>query len=202
MKTSKPFSTVSFNSPVFLTKKLMEFEKKRKILFWCYIIHDPEEDEKKRHIHVFCVPNGKVDTDQFIDELEEIDPNNKIPLKSLPCNSSKFDDFYLYNLHDSNYLASKGQSRKLHYKKEDFAVSSEEQFSEMIHHVDYSKLNGAKVSMIKGYVEKKIPFYALVASGVVPIQQIKGWEMTYKLIWDSMYVVERTERGEKGQSHE
>ena len=205
MKTSKPISTISFNSIPFLTRKLNHLVEKRKIVFWCFITHDQEEDEKKAHTHLWIVPNGKINTDQLRDEFDELDLNNKLPLRCLNFKSSaKFQDFYLYNLHDEKYLISKGQSRKLHYRKDDFVASDYTEFSEYIHTIDYSKLNGSRVEIIYEYVENKIPFSELVKKGIVPLQQIKQWEFAYNILYMQMWGEQKswTVRGEKGKTHE
>ena len=44
MKTSKPFSTISYNTADFLSVKLNDLVNRRKIAFWAYVEHLPEED--------------------------------------------------------------------------------------------------------------------------------------------------------------
>ena len=75
MKTSKPFSTISYNSADFLTVKLNDLVNRRKLAFWAYVEHLPEEDEKKAHKHLYIVPNGQINTDEvLLDILVEYDP--------------------------------------------------------------------------------------------------------------------------------
>ena len=50
MKTTKPISTISYNTPEFLENKLNELLANGLISFFAYILHEPEEDETKRHL--------------------------------------------------------------------------------------------------------------------------------------------------------
>lgn len=203
MKTSKPISSISYNTIPFLTNKLMELEKKRIISFWMFIPHIKEDDETRNHIHFFCIPNGKINTDSLEKEFEEIDPNNALPLKCIHFRSSKFDDAYMYFLHDESYLISKNQSRKYHYTEDDLVVSDQAYFNEFKHSIDYSKMNGNRIAVIREYVQNKKPFFLMVANGIVPIQQIRQWEIAYNMIYELTWgnIESLTIRGE-GETHE
>lgn len=184
MRTSKPFSTISYNSEEFLQVKLNELVQQGKIDFYAFIDHLPEEDEEKAHKHLFCVPTGLYDTSQLISYLKEFDPNKPDkPLGCIACKSSKFGDWYLYSCHDTSYLASKGQSRKYHYVKDNFIVSDRDYFREEIHSIDMSKLN--RLSFLKEAVEDGISFESMVANGQVPIQQIHQYQSAYFMISNS-----------------
>lgn len=129
MKTSKPISTISFNTPQYLRLKLDELLKCGKISFWAFIQHLPEDDEggKKEHIHLYVEPSKMLQTDDLKREFMEPNPSN--PTKPLGCISfisSKFGDWYMYGLHDKRYLASKGQSRKYHYHAEQMISPDED----------------------------------------------------------------------------
>lgn len=184
MRTSKPFSTISYNSKSFLTNKLNELIQNRTIDFWAFIEHLPEEDEKKNHIHLYVIPSKLVDTFNFTKDLEELDKTDptKKPLGCIMCKSSKFDDWYLYGLHDKNYLASKGQTRKYHYKREEFVTANDDYFNEIIHTIDYSKFN--RFELIQDYVNAGFSFPYLVKSGVVPVQLIKQYEQMYTILFN------------------
>ena len=181
MRTSKPFSTISYNSQEFLQQTLLDLVKRRKIAFFAFVEHLPEDDEKKAHKHVFIVPNGLVDTDQVLDTLSEIDLANPLkPLGCIPPNSSKFDDWYLYSLHDAPYLASKGQSRKYHYALQDFRVSDEDYMAHQIHSIDYSRYQ--RFQRLVEAVDDGETFPDLVRKGLIPIQQITAYERAYDLM--------------------
>ena len=141
MRTQRPFSTISYNTDKFLNQKLEELEKRRAISFWCWIDHYAEDDELKRHKHLFIIPNGQIDTDMVKKELEEIDLTNPLgkPLGCQLMRSSKFDDWYLYGIHDTAYLATKGQSRKHHYQESDMHPSCRDSLHELVCTIDFSK---------------------------------------------------------------
>lgn len=181
MKTSKPFSTISYNTPSYLFSKLSELVQSRKIEFFSFIEHLPEDDEKKIHIHLFIIPNGRVDTDQIIDYLTEIDPEKPDkPLGCIMCRSSKFGDWYLYALHDRGYLAQRGQARKYSYQESEMQVSDTDYLRELIHTVDYSPYT--RFLQIRQYAVEGIPFSDLVMQGLIPIQQTASYEKAYQLM--------------------
>lgn len=108
MKTSRPFSSISYNTPDYLRVKLDELVSRRVVSFYAFIFHQKEEDELKDHIHLYIVPNGSQNTDDILDYLKEFtlaDPLH--PLGCMPAKSSKFGDWALYGTHNALYLASK-----------------------------------------------------------------------------------------------
>ena len=67
MKTSKPISTISYNSEEFLKAKLDYLVRSGEIAFWFYIKHHGEFDDvtnmqDKDHIHLYCEFADRVDT--------------------------------------------------------------------------------------------------------------------------------------------
>ena len=182
MKTSKPFSTISYNSADFLTVKLNDLVNRRKLAFWAYVEHLPEEDEKKAHKHLYIVPNGQINTDEvLLDILVEYDHTH--PEKPLGCvgvKSSKFYDWYMYSIHDVDYLSSKGQSRKYHYKREEVACSDTDYLNEEIHQMDMSKLS--KVKALNEAVRNGVPFEELLMRGQIPVQQVYAFQKTYGML--------------------
>lgn len=184
MKTSRPFSTISYNSSDFLEIRLGELIARRQLDFFAWVHHYPEEDETKPHKHVYLVPNGKIDTDQVLDCLLELDPEN--PLKPLGCirpRSSKFAHWYLYGLHDPAYLASIGQSRKYHYSLEDFHCSDMDYLLEEIHTIDFAKLN--RFNVLRDAALNGTPFDELLLTGCIPIQQTYAYKQAYDILANS-----------------
>jgi hypothetical protein len=181
MRTSKPCSTISYNSENFLRVKLDELVKNRILDFWVFIDHAAEEDEEKAHKHLYIIPGALLDTDVLKEYLAEPDPTH--PDKPLNCTiftSSKFDDWYLYGLHDKAYLSSKGQTRKYHYVKSQFVTSSDEHFSEMVRCVDRSKYIG--LERVVDAVENGVPFFEMVRLGQIPIQLINQYQYAYDML--------------------
>ena len=176
MKTSKPFSTISYNTDDFLKQHLDDLLKRDVISFYSWIEHLPEDDEKKAHKHLYIVPNGQQETNGIRKLLEELDLSNPLnpPLGCLDCRPSKFDDWYLYSCHDTAYLASKGQSRKYHYQEENFVTSSVEALHERIMTIDRAKYH--KTQDFVNAVMQGIPFFDLVRTGQVPAPQFMQWQ--------------------------
>lgn len=103
VRTTKPISTISFNTPDYLAVKLSELTQAKILSFWAFIPHLPEDDEggKKEHIHVYIEPSKMVQTDDIRHELRQPDPNQpNMLLGCLPFKSSNFGNWYLYGLHD------------------------------------------------------------------------------------------------------
>lgn len=172
MRTSKPFSTISYNSDTFLSLKLVELCKNGVIDFYAWIQHLPEIDETKTHKHLHIIPSKLIDTRQFQDYLYEIDSNNplKPPLGCIVPRPSKWADWYFYALHDVAYLASKGQTRQYHYQKEEIKVSCNDYFAQLVHTIDYSKY--ALTARLLEQLKNGITAEYLITSGQIPLPMI------------------------------
>lgn len=169
MRTSKPFSTITYNTNDFLITKLDALLEKGIIDFYVFINHLPEEDETKEHTHLYIVPSILFDTRTLIDYLKQLDPNNEKPLTCINPTSSKFGDWFLYGLHDKKYLASKGQSRKYHYGIDEMIFSDATYFNELRHTIDYSKIN--KLDLVLEAVKSGQTLGELAVQGLIPVQQ-------------------------------
>lgn len=82
MQTAKPISTISYNTEPFLVQTLNALVKAKRIDFWAYIHHFPEDDEVKlkHHFHVYLEPSKRTQTATLKEEFLELDPNNEKPL--------------------------------------------------------------------------------------------------------------------------
>jgi len=133
VKTTKPLSTISYNTFNFLLGVLDRLVSNDILSFYAFIHHDAEEDENKDHFHVYMEMAKAVDTIWLRKQFNEPDPNNpKDPLGVLPFNKSKFCDWYWYGLHDKSYLLSKGQSRKFHYEATEVITDDTEYLAELV----------------------------------------------------------------------
>lgn len=194
MITRSNISTISYNTDEFLTFKLNDMINNHCIEFWAFINHIPEEDERKSHKHLFIIPSGTVDTFALSDILEEIDFTNPSmpPLGTIFWKHSKFVDWYLYALHDIDYLASKGESRMYHYNKSEFVVSEYDYFNELIHSCDFSQYTRHK--KLREAVQSDVSFRDLFANGFIPVQQIGQYSLAYNLLkYGDMYY-DKTDR--------
>lgn len=181
MRTSKAFSTISYNSDKFLSSRLNELVTSGHISFWCAIRHKPECDEKKSHLHVYIVPSAMVQTDDLKTFLSEPDPTNlALPLTCISARSTKlFDDWYLYVLHDKRYLASKGLSRQYHYKRNQLFTSDTNELDFLINEVDMCKYTVYQTLL--DFKQEGKTFEQLLLTGQVPIQQIRNYAFAWSL---------------------
>lgn len=182
MRTSRPIATISYNTADYLNAVLGELTRKRAITFWAWVEHYPEDDETKAHKHLYIVPNGQIDTDSLREQFVQVDLTNPTlkPLGTLNFRPSKFVDWYLYALHDSAYLGTKGQARRYHYTLDDVVTSDHDELVEEIHLMDLSKINRSLI--LKTAAESGLPFAELLAKGQIPLQQTPAYRMAYDAI--------------------
>lgn len=183
MRTTKAISTISFNTPSFLELKLEELTKAKKISFWAYILHQPEDDEggRKEHMHVFVVPSKMIQTDDLKEEFKEFDPSH--PDKPRGCiswNSSKFDPWYMYILHDKRYLASKGQSRKYQYYSDEVITSDVDELTARVRSIDMLSLS--PYMEMENAINDGLSFDQFFARGLIPITLVNQYEKAWRLL--------------------
>lgn len=170
MRTSKPISTISYNSQEFLVTKLEELVRNHKISDYVFINHFKEQDEKKNHIHLWIRPNTLLDTMTLQDFLKEIDPANPTkPLKCIDFRISDIDEWILYCQHFSPYLASKGESREYHYTKDDFVPYDEDTFDDLYNHAFKGSNWAQRNQILQTLKEGQINPATLVLNGSVPL---------------------------------
>lgn len=125
MATQKPISTISYNSRDFLLEKLNLWVEQHLIQTYQVIFHKGEDGDKD-HAHVRIEPNKKLDPMDLTEKLKEFVLDNDKPLGVRPWRPSQEEDWFLYAVHDSQYLKLKYKSgekgEKLPYKKEDIIV--------------------------------------------------------------------------------
>lgn len=122
MATQKPISTISYNTEAFLKEKLEAWYKAHIIQSYQYICHKGEAGDKD-HIHVRIEPNKRIDPMDLQEQLKEYQMGKEKPLGVRPFRPSKEEDWYLYAVHDKDYLKFKygggEKGEKLPYKWED-----------------------------------------------------------------------------------
>ena len=131
---------MGYLSDDYLIAKLDEAISENKISLWCFIRHFGDEDLKKDHVHVYVIPTGTLDTVSFSSKFVEIDPGNPLPLRMLQWQPSKFDDWWLYILHDPDYLEMKRMKRNYRYSPDLVHCSDMEQLEYMISMIDYGNI--------------------------------------------------------------
>lgn len=180
MRTTKPIATISYNSPAFLALKLDELLRAGKLSFWAFIQHEPEDDEagNKLHCHMYAEPARLIQTDDIRAALREFDPfHPDKPLGTITWRSSKFDDWYLYGLHDPKYLALKGQSRRFSYDHADFITSDPDDLLYKARSINLLALTPYE-HMLSAQRDG-LTWSEYVRRGSVPIQQISLFEKAW-----------------------
>lgn len=181
MKTTKPISTISYNSPGYLKGVLDTLRKNKIIEFYAFIKHVPEDDETKSHIHVYVEPAKLLQTLDLEDEFKEFDPSHPDkPFGVVQFKSSKFGDWYYYALHDRAYLATKQQSRKHHYSADQIVSSDSDTLAQKVQDIDLLSVS-PYLSIVNAYTQG-LTFEQYFRSGVVPIAQIRNYREAWYLI--------------------
>ena len=125
MATQKPISTISYNTEAFLREKLDSWIEAHIIQAYQYICHKGEDGDKD-HIHLRIEPNKKLDPMDLLDELKEYQFGKDKPLCCRPFRPSKEEDWFLYAVHDEQYLKLKysggERGEKLPYDWHDIRV--------------------------------------------------------------------------------
>lgn len=183
MRTTKPTSTISYNTEKFLEMKLDEFTRAGILSFWAFIHHLPEDDEggKKEHLHVYVEPAKMLQTDELragMVQLSMDDPEH--PLGCISFRASKFDDWYLYALHDKAYLASKGQSRRYRYRHDQIVTSDPDDLNFKAKSID--RLAISPYAVMLEAIEHGATWSQFFARGLVPITQLNQWEKAWQAL--------------------
>lgn len=182
MRTSKPISTISYNSPEFLQSKIEYWKAQGIIEFAMWIRHDPEEDEKKAHYHVYLKPAKLIQTMDLELDSCEIDPQNPDkPFKMVSFRVSKEDDWLLYSIHDPNYLAEKGLTREFCYGFEDVNSTCSDTLTEIISHISDNRKGRLEYRLLE-CINMGMTWTQIVQSGLIPIRQMSGAMLMYKAI--------------------
>lgn len=127
MATQKPISTISYNTEAFLVEKLNAWVDAHIIQAYQYIYHKGEDGDKD-HIHLRVEPNKKLDPMDLSDSLREFVQGEELPRGCRPWRPSKEEDWYLYAVHNDEYLKLKynggDKGEKLPYDYHDIKVSN------------------------------------------------------------------------------
>lgn len=199
MRTSKPISTISYNTPEFLRKKIERWKELGLIEFGMWIQHQPDEDNKKIHHHVFLKPAKLIQTMYFeqdsmeipvikiedypIDENAgtELIPSNVKPLKMISFRMSKESDWILYGIHDPTYLAEKGMTRNIHYTFSDIQSTCNDTLQDMITHLIDDRKGRLEVR-IYDCIKNGLSWRDIVCTGIIPLKQIHNAHLFYKAV--------------------
>lgn len=178
MNTAKPISTISYNSTQYLDYVLNQLIDNDIIVFYAYIFHRAEDNELKDHIHLYVEPNYRLDTSVLRKKFDEIDVSGESdkPLGVMPFNPSKWQDWYLYSIHDIDYLRSKGLQRTYIYSKENVIISDVNYFNELVNTINYNY--GLVGKIIEG-VNNGVSFATLISTGVIKANNVCQAKIIY-----------------------
>lgn len=183
MQTSKPISTISYNSESYLKYTLDYLLKSHVIDFYCYIFHLGENDgfgeKEKDHYHLFLIPNHRINTSLLDEQFLEIDPNHEKPLRCITWQTSKSDDWILYVLHDPDYLATKFESREIQYRYTDLVGSDDEDLRRKYRHA-FQSSGYARARNLFEYAKSGGTLHDLMRIGAIPVNQINCYSDFFK----------------------
>jgi len=182
VRTTKPISTISYNTAPYLEQKLNELQKAKKISLWHFIQHQGEDDEagKKDHIHLYIEPSKLIQTDDLKEFFSEYDPTHSSkPLTCLTFRSSKFQDWYLYGEHNKAYLASKNQTRRYAYRYEHFKTSDADELNRQYKEIDLTALT--PFMAILDAQANGLTFFEYIKHSGVPLPQLRNAEYAWFL---------------------
>lgn len=179
-RSEAPLSSISYNTTKFLNNKLNELTRNGVLDFWCYVAHHGEHLEdgckEKDHIHIYLVPGTRIDKRQLRNEFIEI-KKRSLPLGFMPMQHSKWDDWYLYGLHDSEYLDSKGQKREYHYSDNDMIRSDDTFYWDLVHRIDRTKIN--PLGAVIRAAQSGMSFADFVTSNQLSLLQVRSAQFVF-----------------------
>lgn len=127
MYSSKPISTISYNSENFLKNVLFDLVNSGLISNYMYIYHLPDEEMRKEHCHILLFPTKRIQTNDIKNLFNEFDITHPSkPLGVLDFRNSTPNDWCLYAIHDEMYLSWKNMTRTHIYSQDHIHCYSEE----------------------------------------------------------------------------
>lgn len=182
MRTSKPISTISYNTEDYLKNVIEKWRKNGIIEYAMWIRHEPEQDEKKAHYHVFIKPAKLIQTMDLENDSMELDPYNpEKPLKMISFRVSKESDWVLYGIHDKAYLQEKGLEREKHYDLQDIQATCHDTLTDIIACLSDER-KGRIEYRIMECVDRGMSWGQIVGSGLIPLRHMGGAKIMYQAL--------------------
>ena len=183
-KTQRPLSTISYNTFDFLKTKLEELRKRGDLDFWCFILHHGEENEdgskEKEHFHVYMQPGTALDRRELRQEFVQFYKSESLPRGFMPILPSNFTDWYLYGLHDKEYLCAKGQSRIYSYYDRDMHRSDDTFYWELVHRIDRTKIN--PLGEVVRAAQSGISFAEFITTHQLSLLQVRSAQFVFQQV--------------------
>lgn len=186
MNTISVISSISFNTVAFFEAKVNELTRlgKGQIADWCHwIVHLPDTDQKKPHIHFVLKPSRRIDTNSLRQEFlespsadyvesrikEGIAPIDAVkPLGVMPfVKTTSMTDWLLYAVHDVGYLFKKGQNRNTHYERSD-VKSTDPDFLASQWDEANDPLQSMTQKVVELYQVQQMSFSEILQQGLIP----------------------------------
>lgn len=178
MKTTCPISTINYNSPEHLSRKLNELVNSGAIDFWAFVPHKPEEEGEKPHNHVFIQPGSQLDSHKLTTFIGvEVLPDGSLVSNSSLWKKSKFEPWYLYSIHDPLFLESKGESRRFSYSKSDVWTSSPGDLDSLVREINFRPVLSQE--LLEYFALHSTPWADIVLSARVNPAQYMQWRAMY-----------------------
>ena len=201
MNTIRTISNVSFNTVAFFESKIAELCKvgKGQVLDWAHwIVHQPDTDQKKAHIHFVCKPSRRVDTNWLRQQFQEPitdtsyvqaelakgrSPEDILkPLGVLPFQiTTSMSDWLLYAIHDIHYLYKKGQNRNTHYERSD-VKSTDPEFLASQWDETNDPLQALTQRVVQMYTIEQMSLAEIMQAGMIQPNQV----YYFKTLFDSL----------------
>lgn len=190
MVTYRPFGFISYNSYGFL-KFTLDKLVTDETFFRCACWYHESLNSEKDHFHCWIEPNHSLNTDllkPLFDEVNEDGSHQSIAIR--PRCGSKFPDAYLYGIHDSDYLQSKGKRRELVNIQSDKHIYIGD-FKEDIEDAEFYRFKSclAPYQIIKNLVDEGLSLADIYIRLRTPFSQMSAVRMIYRLVRRTKFVV-------------
>ena len=170
-QTTKLISSISYNTPEFLSGKLSDLVRQGILEYGYWIFHEPEDDETKSHAHLVVKPNRRLDTSALRNLFIEPIVGEELPRGVLPFRpTSRMSDWLLYSAHDAAYLIRKGETRKHHYEQRDFNATDKDLFDEDWR--DCHRSSDSKIPLLRQLANEGKTWVDVITLGFLPVNQL------------------------------
>lgn len=186
MNTISVISSISFNSVAFFEAKVSELTRlgKGQIADWCHwIVHQPDTDQKKSHIHFVLKPSRRIDTNSLRQEFLESPSADYVerrikdgialidavkPFGVMPfTKTTSISDWLLYAVHDVGYLFRKGYNRNTRYDRAD-VKSTDPDFLASQWDEATDPLQSMTRKVVELYTVQQMSFSEILQLGIIP----------------------------------
>lgn len=182
MKTSKPVSTISYNTEPFLKMKIEQWKSQGFIEFAMYIKHKAESNDKKDHFHVYLKPQKQIQTFDLEQSSLEFVSDNEKPLKCMDFRISSSEyDWIMYAIHDKGYLAQKGLEKECHYDLSDIQSTCEDTFNIILTRLQEER-KGTLEERLMFCIGEGLNWKQIVSSGLIPLAKINNARIFYQAV--------------------